>query len=205
MTVRITWLGHASVMITGSSATIFIDPWKTTRKERADIILLTHDHYDHYSESDIKALLGSSTRVVAPMSTPLVTDVVAPGESLSVKDIEVRAVPAYNVDKAFHPKANGWVGYVVSLDGKRIYHTGDTDRIPEMKGLSVDAALVPVGGTYTMDASEAAEVIRDVHAAHAIPIHYGDIVGARKDAEQFSKLCPCTVHVLDPGKSVEIR
>jgi len=201
MTVRITWLGHASVMITGSSATIFIDPWKTTRKERADIILLTHDHYDHYSESDINALLGASTRVVAPMSTPLVTDVVAPGESLSVKDIEVRAVPAYNVDKAFHPKANGWVGYVVSLDGKRIYHTGDTDRIPEMKGLSVDAALVPVGGTYTMAAREAADAVNALKPKMAIPIHYGDIVGSLDDAEKFKKLAKIPVEIIPVGTS----
>jgi len=204
MAVRITWLGHASVKITGSSATVYIDPWKVSHKDHADIILLTHDHYDHYSESDIKSLLGDSTRVVAPMSTPLVTDLIAPGKSLSIGEITVQALPAYNLKKAFHPKANGWVGYVVSIEGKKIYHTGDTDRIPEMKGLSVDAAFIPVGGTYTMDAREAADVIKDMKVTHAIPIHYGDIVGIRKDAEQFSRLCSCEVHILDPGKSIDI-
>ncbi len=204
MTVRLTWLGHASVKITGSSATVYIDPWKIVPKDPADLVLLTHDHYDHYSESDIQALMGDSTRVVAPMSTPLVTDLIAPGGTISIGDITIRAVPAYNLDKAFHPRANGWVGYVVSLDGKKIYHPGDTDRIPEMKGLLVDAAFIPVGGTYTMDAKEAAEAINDMQTSYAIPIHYGDIVGTRKDAEQFSKLCSCEVHILDPGSSIDI-
>lgn len=204
MAVRITWLGHASVRIAGPSVTVYIDPWKISQKDRADIILLTHDHYDHYSESDIRALSDAATRVVAPMSTPLVTDLLAPGASLEVKGVNVRAVPAYNLHKAFHPRANGWVGYVVSLEGKSVYHPGDTDRIPEMKGLAVDAVFVPVGGTYTMDAREAADMLGDVRASHAIPIHYGDIVGTRKDAEQFSRLCSCEVHILDPGSSMEI-
>ncbi len=204
MAVRITWIGHASVKISGSAATVFIDPWKVPAKDHADIILLTHDHYDHYSESDIKALMAPSTRVVAPMSTPLVTDRIAAGKSISIGDVTVRAVPAYNMGKAFHPKANGWVGYVVTMDGITVYHTGDTDRIPEMKGLTVDVALIPVGGTYTMDAREAGEVLKDIKASHAIPIHYGDIVGSRRDAEQFAHVCACDVHVLNPGESFDI-
>jgi len=113
-------------------------------------------------------------------------------------------VPAYNIDKAFHPKANRWVGYVVTVDSLRVYHTGDTDRIPEMKGLTVDVAIVPVGGTYTMDAKQAASAVADVSARLAIPIHFGDIVGSRKDALEFARLCACTVHVLDPGQTVEV-
>jgi L-ascorbate metabolism protein UlaG (beta-lactamase superfamily) len=204
MAVRITWIGHASVKVSGSAATVFIDPWKVPARDHADIILLTHDHYDHYSESDIKALMAPSTRVVAPMSTPLVTDRIAAGKSISIRDVTVRAVPAYNMGKTFHPKANGWVGYVVTMDGIAVYHTGDTDRIPEMKGLIVDVALIPVGGTYTMDAREAGEVLKDIKASHAIPIHYGDIVGSRRDAEQFARVCACDVHVLNPGESFEI-
>jgi len=138
------------------------------------------------------------------MSTKLVTDTVAPGKSLVVNDISVEAVPAYNIDKAFHPKANRWVGYVVTVDSLRVYHTGDTDRIPEMKGLTVDVAIVPVGGTYTMDAKQAASAVADVSARLAIPIHFGDIVGSRKDALEFARLCACTVHVLDPGQTVEV-
>ncbi len=204
MAVRITWLGHASVKIVGSRRTVFVDPWKLHGAAPADVVLLTHDHYDHYSETDIAALSGPSTRVVAPMSTKLVTDTVAPGKSLVVNDISVEAVPAYNIDKAFHPKANRWVGYVVTVDGLRVYHTGDTDRIPEMKGLTVDVAIVPVGGTYTMDAKQAASAVADVSARLAIPIHFGDIVGSRKDALEFARLCACTVHVLDPGQTVEV-
>lgn len=204
MGVRISWLGHASVKITGSSSTVYIDPWKLKQKGQADLILLTHDHYDHYSESDIQSLIVGSTRVVAPMSKPLVTDIITPGASLAMGDITVMAVPAYNLEKAFHPRANGWVGYVVTVDGRKIYHPGDTDRIPEMKGISVDVAFIPVGGTYTMDAQEAAEVLKDIRAAHAIPIHYGDIVGTKKDAERFARLCSCDVHILDPGESIDL-
>jgi L-ascorbate metabolism protein UlaG (beta-lactamase superfamily) len=204
MAVRITWIGHASVRISGSAATVYIDPWKVSEKGHADLILLTHDHYDHYSEPDIRTLMTPSTRVVAPMSTPLVTDRIAAGKSISIGDVTVRAVPAYNIQKAFHPKANGWVGYVVTMDGITVYHPGDTDRIPEMKGLSVDVALIPVGGTYTMDAREAGDVLKDIKAAHAIPIHYGDIVGSRRDAETFAGMCACDVHVLNPGESLDI-
>jgi len=183
---------------------VYIDPWKIRQKDHADIILLTHDHYDHYSEFDIKTLTDETSRIVAPMSTPVVTDLIAAGSTLKIKDIGIRAIPAYNLSKAFHPKANGWVGYVVEIDGKKIYHPGDTDRIPEMKGLSVDVAFIPVGGTYTMDAREAAGVFKDISAEHAVPIHYGDIVGSKKDAEQFSELCACNVHILSPGGSFEI-
>lgn len=204
MAVHITWLGHASVRITGSSATVYIDPWKVSGKAHADIVLLTHDHYDHYSESDIKVISDNSTRVVAPMPTPLVTDRIAAGSSLTIRDVTVQAIPAYNLSKAFHPKANGWVGYIVTIDGKKIYHPGDTDRIPEMKGLAVDVAFIPVGGTFTMDAQEAALVLKDIRTKQAIPIHYGDIVGSRKDAERFSKLCTCDVSILNPGESLDI-
>ncbi|MCU0575590.1 MAG: MBL fold metallo-hydrolase [Desulfobacterota bacterium] len=204
MAVRLTWLGHASVRINGSSATVYIDPWKITQKGPADIVLLTHDHYDHYSESDIKSLMDASTRVVAPMSTPLVTDIMKPETSLSIRNILIEAVPAYNLNKAFHPRANGWLGYVVTIDCMKIYHPGDTDRIPEMKGISVDAAFMPVGGTYTMDAREAGEAVKEIRARHVVPIHYGDIVGSRKDAEQFSRLCSCDVHILNPGESIDI-
>lgn len=204
MPVRITWLGHASVKIEGASRTVYIDPWKLSARSPADVILLTHDHYDHYSEPDIKSLKGPSTRIIAPMSTPLVTDTIAPGQSLTVHDLSIEAVYAYNIDKAFHPRSNKWVGFVVTIENLKVYHTGDTDRIPEMKDLSVDIALVPVGGTYTMDAAQAASVTSDVKARHAIPIHFGDIVGSKKDAQEFARLCSCTVHVLDPGRSVEI-
>lgn len=204
MPVRITWLGHASVMIK-ATATVYIDPWKISKSSpRADIVLLTHDHGDHYSESDVKIISDTSTRVVAPMSTRLVTDTIAPGQSLAIKDVTIKAVPAYNVSKAFHPKANAWVGYIVDIGGKKIYHTGDTDRIPEMMRITADLAFIPVGGTYTMDASEASEAVKDIKASIVIPIHFGDIVGSIKDAEKFAKLCACDVRILQPGESIDI-
>jgi len=206
MTVRLTWLGHASVKIASASTTIYIDPWKIDKPaQHADIILLTHDHYDHYSQADLKAVSDASSRVVAPMQAPLVTDRITPGNSMTIKDVSILAVPAYNLSKAFHPKANGWVGYIVTIGGMKIYHPGDTDRIPEMKGLAVDAAFMPVGGTYTMDAQEASDALKDIGTVYAIPIHYGDIVGSRKDAEKFAGLCACDVRILNPGDYLDIE
>jgi L-ascorbate metabolism protein UlaG (beta-lactamase superfamily) len=206
MAVRLTWLGHASVKITSASSTIYIDPWKIhTPAQHADIVLLTHDHYDHYSQADLKAVSDASTRIVAPMSAPLVTDRITPGKTMKIKDVSIQATPAYNLGKSFHPKTNGWVGYVVTIGGKKIYHLGDTDRIPEMKGLVVDVALMPVGGTYTMDAKEASDAIKDINTIYAIPIHYGDIVGSRRDAEEFAGLCSCDVRILNPGEYLDIE
>jgi L-ascorbate metabolism protein UlaG (beta-lactamase superfamily) len=206
MTIRLTWLGHASVKITSASTTIYIDPWKIDiPAQPADIILLTHDHYDHYSQADLKAVSDASSHIVAPMSALLVTDHITPGNSLNIKDVSILAVPAYNMGKAFHPKTNGWVGYIVTISGNKIYHTGDTDRIPEMKGLVVDAVFMPVGGTYTMDAKEASDAIKDIKTVYAIPIHYGDIVGSRKDAKEFAGLCSCDVRILNPGEYLDIE
>jgi L-ascorbate metabolism protein UlaG (beta-lactamase superfamily) len=204
MPVRITWLGHAGVMIE-SAVTLYIDPWKVgTSLPTADVILVTHDHSDHYSEKDIASLSGPGTRVVCPVRTDAVTDVISPGGSLSLKGITVQAVPAYNIGKAFHPKDKGWVGYLVDIEGKRIYHPGDTDRIPEMKKIEADLAFLPVGGKYTMDSQEAGEASHDMKTRYAVPIHYGDIVGTEQDAEKFSRLCSCSVRILQSGESMEL-
>ena len=202
MSVEISWLGHASVMIQTDTIVLYIDPWKIgTASPKADIILLTHDHYDHYSEDDIALLATDTTRIVAPMLTEVVTDVINTGESLELDDVIVEALPAYNINKNFHPRANNWVGYVVDICGRRVYHTGDTDRIPEMKGLAVDVALMPVGGTYTMTADDAGRALSDMIAEHVIPIHYGDIVGSTADAQRLSDISTSTVHILQPGES----
>jgi L-ascorbate metabolism protein UlaG (beta-lactamase superfamily) len=201
MSLELVWLGHAGVMIRCPSGTLYIDPWKVSPKSpKADIILLTHEHYDHYSPDDLRLLKGESTRVIAPVRTPETTDLMAPGDRLSIGNIAVEAVAAYNISKAFHPRGNSWLGYVVEACGKRIYHAGDTDRVPEMRGLTVDVALLPVGGTYTMDAREAAMAAGDLKAGEAIPIHFGDIVGTRKDAETFARSCTAPVRILDPGE-----
>jgi L-ascorbate metabolism protein UlaG (beta-lactamase superfamily) len=139
------------------------------------------------------------------MSAPLVTDRITPGDNIIIKDVSILAVPAYNMGKAFHPKANGWVGYIITINGNKIYHSGDTDRIPEMKGLVVDVAFMPVGGTYTMDAKEASNAIKDIKTVYAIPIHYGDIVGSRKDAKEFAGLCSCDVRILNPGEYLDLE
>jgi L-ascorbate metabolism protein UlaG (beta-lactamase superfamily) len=202
MSFEIMWLGHASVMIRTGEKVIYIDPWKVDATlPQADIILLTHDHYDHYSQGDIAVLAGDTTRIVAPMPAEVVTDRINAGDSLVIDDVLIEVLPAYNIDKNFHPRANNWVGYVVHISGRRVYHTGDTDRIPEMMGLRVDVALMPVGGTYTMTADEANQALMDMQAQHVIPIHYGDIVGSSDDAQRLSDISTNTVHILEPGES----
>jgi L-ascorbate metabolism protein UlaG (beta-lactamase superfamily) len=204
MPVEVTWLGHASVMIR-STLTVYIDPWKIGKSpQRADIILLTHEHYDHYSEKDIRLISNDSTRVVAPMSLPTVTDHISPGETLTIQNVSIQAIPAYNLSKSFHPKEKSWVGYVIDMGGKKIYHTGDTDRIPEMKDIAVDIAFLPVGGTYTMDALEASEAAKDISARFIIPIHFGDIVGSHKDAQKLADLSECNINILQPGESLNL-
>jgi L-ascorbate metabolism protein UlaG (beta-lactamase superfamily) len=188
-----------------STVTIYLDPWKIGKSSpRADIILLTHDHHDHYSESDIQLVSDASTRIIAPMTTRLTTDTISPGENIAVGDVSVRAVPAYNIGKAFHPRTNAWVGYLVEVGGKKIYHPGDTDRIPEMKQIQADLAFLPVGGTYTMDAQEAGGAAGDIAASLIVPIHFGDIVGSRRDAERLAGLCPGRVRILQPGETISL-
>jgi L-ascorbate metabolism protein UlaG (beta-lactamase superfamily) len=202
MPVEITWLGHASVMLHDGPCTVFIDPWKTGEDlPGADFILVTHDHRDHYSSSDIEALSKGTTRVIAPMPTPLVTNLISAGESLHFGPLVVTAVPAYNVKKKFHPKENGWVGYVVEMSGLKIYYAGDTDDIPEMLQVDADAALIPVGGTYTMDAFDAARAVDAMKVRVVIPTHFGDIVGSREDAETLVRNTDKEVRILDPGES----
>jgi len=205
MPVKITWLGHASVMIQGGSHVVYIDPWKIgTSLPKADIILITHDHFDHYSEDDIKLLSKKGTVIVSSVPGPLVDEVMKPGDTKDVRGIPIKAIPSYNIDKEFHPKVNRWVGYIVTVENKKVYHAGDTDRIPEMEGLDVDVALLPVGGTYTMDAASAIDAIEDIKPRHVIPIHFGDIVGTRADAERLLGVTTAKIHVLAPSQTVEI-
>lgn len=198
MVKRIHWLGHASFRIEGEQV-IYVDPWKVRTGEKADLILITHSHYDHCSPEDVAKIQKDETGIVtvSDCGSQLSGDVreVAPGDKVMVHGIPVEAVPAYNIDKAFHPKANGWVGFIVTVDGTRIYHAGDTDRIPEMDHIKADIALLPIGGTYTMTASEAAEAAIAIGPKTVIPMHWGDIVGSKRDAERFRKLCAGKVDV----------
>jgi len=185
MIEKLKWLGHASFLI-DSELKIYIDPYDLkSGLPEADIILITHSHYDHLSVEDIEKIAKNDTVILTPdkknISTGKIIEV-KPNETREIKGIKIETVPAYNIGKSFHPKENNWVGYIVEIEGKRIYHAGDTDFIPEMKEITCDIALLPVGGTYTMDWKEAVEAGRTINTKIVIPMHWGKIVGEKSDA-----------------------
>ncbi|MBC8263158.1 MAG: MBL fold metallo-hydrolase [Anaerolineales bacterium] len=213
MLENIHWLGHASFRIENDK-TIYTDPIKLKGKPpKADLILITHDHSDHCSPDDVAKLAKDDTIIVtiAAAAQKLKGDarVVKPGESLVVQGIPIETVPAYNVSKfrspgvPFHPKESGHVGFIITVGGVRIYHAGDTDVIPEMDDFEVDIALLPVGGTYTMTADEAAEAANRIQPKVAIPMHHSDIVGSVKDAQRFRDLCEVEVVILSQEASIQ--
>ena len=178
---------------------IYFDPFKIEKNYNdADLIFITHNHYDHYSEEDIDKVIKERTIIVAPedMLTKLLKKgferenivLVVPNEKYRVRGIEFKTIPAYNVNKQFHPKANEWVGYLIELEGITYYIAGDTDITEENKKVKCDVAFVPVGGTFTMDYKEAAELINEIKPKIAVPTHYGSIVGEKSDGVSFSKL-----------------
>ena len=185
---RMTWLGHDVFKIDGSK-TVYIDPYNIEAGDKADLVLVTHDHFDHCSPEDVKKVQQPETVIITEKDSAqkLSGDVktMKPGDSLSIDDVKIEAVPAYNTNKDFHPKANGWLGFVLEMDGVSIYHAGDTDFIPEMKDLKVDIALLPVSGTYVMTADEAVEAALAINPGVAVPMHYGAIVGDSTDADVF--------------------
>lgn len=210
--LKISWLGHDSFRIKNGK-TIVIDPFKIRpTSEKADILLITHEHYDHLSIDDIKKVVNENTTIVTipdvkkELSTLKVKEVraVKPGDKVKVGDVSIDVVPAYNLNKfrepgkVFHPKEDGKAGYIIGIKGVRVYHAGDTDAIPEMKGLKPDVALLPVSGTYVMTADEAAQAVKMVEPKVAIPMHYGVIVGTEQDAQKFKQLAPVEVQILKP-------
>ncbi|HPQ60243.1 MAG TPA: MBL fold metallo-hydrolase, partial [Syntrophales bacterium] len=204
MRENITWLGHSSIKIKGGQV-VYIDPWKLKDgSEKADIILISHSHYDHYSPDDVKKIQKTETVIIAAADAAagLTGDVrtAGPGDRFVVGDTEIETVPAYNRNKAFHPRENAWLGFVVTMEGQRIYYGGDTDLIPEMKDIRADIAILPVGGTYTMTAEEAAEAARIIGPKVAIPIHCGDLVGTMEDARRFRDACSVPVLIKNPVK-----
>lgn len=189
MIKNIHWLGHDTFKVVGEKV-IYTDPFKIKKKDTADIVLITHEHFDHCSPEDVKKIQGPNTVIVATSDCAQKLSgkikVVKPGDKMNVEGIEIEAVPAYNTNKQFHTKDKGWVGYIFTVQGQRIYIAGDTDYIPEMKNFKVDIALLPVSGTYVMTADEAVEAALDIKPKVAIPMHYGSIVGSEKDAKKFA-------------------
>lgn len=187
------WLGHDTFRIVGEKV-IYTDPFqlkKTGAMLPADIILITHEHHDHCSSEDVKKIQAKDTVIVAPADCLDKLSgnvrVIKPGDKINVMGIDIEAVPAYNTNKKFHPRANNWVGYIFTMKGQRIYLAGDTDYIPEMKNIKCDIALLPVSGTYVMTADEAVQAALDIKPKTAIPMHYGSIVGSEKDAKRFKE------------------
>ncbi len=189
--MRIDWLGHSSVRVETAETVIYIDPYRIESTKRADIILITHDHFDHLSLPDIERVLGEETVVVSPpgCEVPGKHVILEAGRQTTLNSIRIEAVPAYNIDKRFHPRSAQGVGYLIFSEGEVLYHAGDTDLIDEMERINPTVALLPVSGTYVMTAEVAAEAAKQLAPKIAIPIHYGaGVAGTVDDAERFAAL-----------------
>ena len=201
--VELKWLGHSGFIIKNHRV-IYIDPYNIKEGgEKADLILITHSHYDHCSVVDMNKIVKEGTRIVitadcqskiAKFRVPMHVDVVEPGQELDLGSVKIDIFPAYNADKPFHPKDEGWVDYLIKMHDVLVYHAGDTDVIPEMQKLTGHSgkkfvALLPVGGRFTMTAEEASEAAKLIKPSLAVPMHYGSIVGDDSDAEEFVRLC----------------
>ena len=209
---RMTWFRQAAFVWADGERTIYVDPWGTPPDAPpADVLLITHAHADHYDRDEIARLSTPATKLVAPhdVARELSGDVtpVAPGESHEVGGLRFTTVPAYNTREEaldFHPKANRWVGYVLEIGGRAYYHAGDTDHAPELEEIRTDVALVPIGGYYTMDAEQAAGLVRAMSPGLAVPMHYGFVVGSPADAEVFrAAAAPVPVEIMLPTNAFE--
>ena len=208
------WLGHSGFRIRAGRAVVYVDPYRVGEGPKADVILITHGHYDHFSPQDVERLSHERTWLVGP---PAVAEraggraiSIAPGEVLEAelaRGLEIAAVAAYNTSKhdangrPFHPRAAGWVGYNLNVLGERLYHSGDTDVIPEMDTvIGVDVALLPVSGVYVMTADEAAEAARRIQPQVAVPMHWGGHIGTRADATRFAEKAPVEVRIMERAR-----
>lgn len=206
-------LNHAAFKIKGSGKVIYFDPFKIPagELEKADIVFVGHEHFDHCSPDDLKKIVSQGTMLITIDACKDAVEnlglkeikYVKPGDTLELDGVQIEAVPAYNINKfrspgvPFHPKEDGKVGFVVEIDGVRIYHAGDTDYISEMQNLkNIDIALLPVSGTYVMTAEEAVEAVKIINPKIAVPMHYGDTVGTEEDAQKFKELSSVAVEIL---------
>lgn len=184
------WLGHDGFRLDRPEGPIYFDPYQIAAGPAASLILVSHDHYDHCSPEDVAKVQGPDTVIVTEAQAAGKLSgqikVMRPGDAQEAAGVRIQALPAYNTDKQFHPQANGWLGFVLTVDGVTIYHAGDTDFIPEMKGLKVDLALLPVSGVYVMDAEQAVQAALAIGPKVAIPMHYGAVAGDLNDAKRFA-------------------
>jgi L-ascorbate metabolism protein UlaG (beta-lactamase superfamily) len=202
--ISLTWLGHDTFLIEGEK-TVYTDPYVLpANPKKADLILITHDHYDHCDPDKVKQIQKSDTVIVTTpdCARKLTGNIksIRPGQSVTIGDIAIRAVPAYNLGKQFHPKASGWVGFVFKVSGTTFYIAGDTDFIPEMSGLKPDIALLPIGGKFTMDIDQAVEATFSIDPKIVVPMHYDTFGGIEADPNEFKE----KVNDRNPAIRVEI-
>ncbi len=206
MTENIEVFGQNSIRIRSGVGAIYIDPFRMTEEPKdAAFVLLTHDHYDHFSPKDIAKVVCDTTVMIVPEKmkekAEKIKDMVSrietvrPGEHYEIDGLTFDTVAAYNLMKPFHPKSAQWVGYILDIEGRKIYVAGDTDATNDAKAVKCDVALIPIGGTYTMDAKKAANLINEMKPSAAIPVHYGTAVGSPRDGEEFASLVRDPVQV----------
>ena len=191
-------LCHSSIKFSKEKI-IYFDPFKIKEEYKdADIIFITHSHYDHFSEEDIEKVRKENTVILITNDLYEKTlnlgfkkeniIIVEPNKEYKIDNIEIKTIPAYNINKKFHLKQNDWVGYIIKIEDITYYIAGDTDITDENKKVKCDVAFVPIGGTYTMNFKEASDLINIIKPKIAVPIHYGDIVGLKQDAIEFTKM-----------------
>jgi L-ascorbate metabolism protein UlaG (beta-lactamase superfamily) len=209
---RFTWFKQSAYLWRGDGLTVYIDPWGVTVDDPADVIFITHAHGDHFSPEDIEKIRKQGTKIFAPhdVAKELSGDVtpVEPGDSVEAGGVRAQAVPAYNIVESrleAHPKANRWVGYILTLGDDTYYHAGDTDHAPELSDVRADVAFLPIGGEpYVMTPTEAAGLAKAISPQLAVPMHYGYVVGTPADADRFAREAdPVKVEILTPQNPFE--